>query len=54
MKNLPCCKSKFKDQLEQSLKKWKDNNRRGVWLKIPVDKIDLTSVAIEQGFALHR
>jgi len=53
VKNLPCCKSKFKDQLEQSLKIWKDNNRRGVWLKIPVDKIDLTSVAIDNGFTLH-
>lgn len=53
IKNLPCCKTKFNSLLDESLKVWRDNHRKAAWLKIPVDKIDLTSVAISKGFQLH-
>jgi 8-oxo-dGTP pyrophosphatase MutT (NUDIX family) len=51
--NITCCKEKFNELLDNSLKEFKNNNRKGIWLKLPINKIDLTSVAISKGFELH-
>lgn len=51
--SLPETKDEFAQMLKQSLRAWKAKGRRGVWLRIPVSKIDFTSVAIEFGFVMH-
>ena len=51
--SLPGTKADFAQALKQSMRVWKANSRRGVWLRIPVSKIDFTSVAIDFGFVMH-
>jgi hypothetical protein len=51
--SIPSCKNKFNELLDNSLKEFKDNHRKGIWLRLPVDKLDLTSIAISKGFELH-
>ncbi|EGC37148.1 hypothetical protein DICPUDRAFT_91689 [Dictyostelium purpureum] len=43
----------FSKYLENSIKFWSDNNRRGVWLKIPQSHSNLISIAVEKGFEFH-
>lgn len=44
---------RFCEQLDQSLAAWKDSGVRGVWLKIPIQKSHLISLAVERGFGFH-
>ena len=51
--SIPYDKVKFDELLDNSLKELKNNGRKGIWLKLPTQKLDLTSVAIAKGFQLH-
>jgi ADP-ribose pyrophosphatase YjhB (NUDIX family) len=51
--SLPNTKEEFEKQIRHSLESWKEAGRRGVWLKIPVSKVDYASLALELGFVMH-
>lgn len=50
---LPDSKDVFLSDLLYSLQQWKSSGKRGVWLKIPSDKLDYASAAVESGFVMH-
>ncbi len=43
----------FKVQLSDSLTHWKSQEKRGIWLKIPISKVNLVESAVKQGFVYH-
>ncbi|KAL6073535.1 Nudix hydrolase domain-containing protein [Balamuthia mandrillaris] len=43
----------FGELLERALAEWKRQGRRGVWLRIPIAKSHLISIAAEFDFAFH-
>ena len=44
----------FDKQLKVSMEVWRNARKRGVWLKIPADKIDFVPLAMKKfGFKLH-
>ena len=51
--SLPATKGAFHDALRNSLHTWRENQKRGVWLKIPTAKLEFASVAAEMGFTMH-
>lgn len=51
--SLPETKEDFALILKCSLQIWKANGKRGVWLKIPISKIDFTPIAVDMGFVMH-
>jgi 8-oxo-dGTP pyrophosphatase MutT (NUDIX family) len=50
---LPHTIDEFESQLVSSLKSWKISGKRGVWLKLPSDKLDFASTAVKHGFVMH-
>jgi ADP-ribose pyrophosphatase YjhB (NUDIX family) len=50
---LPHSRDEFESQLVSSLKSWKISGKRGIWLKLPSDKLDLASTAVKHGFVMH-
>ena len=52
-KSLPDSKEDFERSLKHSLRVWKADGRRGIWLKIPSPKIDFAQVALKLGFVMH-
>ena len=51
--SLPDTKEEFEQSLKRSMRLWKANGRRGVWLKIPSSKVQYATVAIDFGFVMH-
>jgi hypothetical protein len=43
----------FAKQLDAALQDWMATGRRGVWLKIPIEKAALVEVAVDRGFIYH-
>uniref|UniRef100_A0A061R3E1 Nudix hydrolase 2-like n=1 Tax=Tetraselmis sp. GSL018 TaxID=582737 RepID=A0A061R3E1_9CHLO len=43
----------FKTSLQSSLKVWRRNGTKGVWLKLPIEYAALVPEAVEQGFIYH-
>ncbi len=43
----------FEQQLQHSLKAWKEQDFRVVWLEVPIAKSRLIPVAVEAGFIFH-
>ena len=43
----------FGEQLDLSIEGWIASRRRGVWLKIPIEKSGLIEVAVDRGFIFH-
>ena len=43
----------FGEQLDLSVEGWLASRRRGVWLKIPIEKSGLIEVAVDRGFIFH-
>ncbi|KAL6183463.1 PREDICTED: nudix hydrolase 8 [Fragaria vesca subsp. vesca] len=39
--------------LNSSLSHWKVNGKKGIWLKLPVERAELVPVAIKEGFQYH-
>ncbi|XVF51815.1 hypothetical protein PTKIN_Ptkin04bG0214700 [Pterospermum kingtungense] len=43
----------FASMLSFSVSHWKAKEKKGIWLKLPVEKSDLVPVAIKEGFEYH-
>lgn len=43
----------FERDLWHSLRVWKQQRRKGVWLKLPLHAADLVPVAVRAGFVYH-
>jgi len=43
----------FRSRLQSSLDEWKRDGKRGVWLKLPIDKAAFIPVAVKEGFGFH-
>lgn len=39
--------------METSIQEWKNNNVKAIWLRIPIEKLSLSSAAIDLGFEMH-
>ncbi|KAG5588953.1 hypothetical protein H5410_039467 [Solanum commersonii] len=50
---LPSDPDKFTFVLRASLSHWKVKGKKGVWLKLPLEKCDLVPVAVKEGFQYH-
>ncbi|ONK73507.1 uncharacterized protein A4U43_C04F32350 [Asparagus officinalis] len=50
---LPHNANVFSSVLQTSLSHWKLKGRKGVWLKLPVERSELVPVAIKEGFNYH-
>ncbi|KAG9151159.1 hypothetical protein Leryth_002730 [Lithospermum erythrorhizon] len=51
--SLPANPSDFSFMLRSSLFHWKIKGKKGVWLKIPLQKSELVPVAVQEGFQYH-
>ncbi|KAK1438761.1 hypothetical protein QVD17_04571 [Tagetes erecta] len=50
---LPSETNVFASILRSSLSVWKKEGKKGIWLKLPVDKCDLVPIAVREGFQYH-
>jgi len=50
---LPTNPEQFRNELQESLEKWRDSKRKGVWLKIPIQKSNFIPISVEFGFSFH-
>ncbi|KAL6985920.1 nudix (nucleoside diphosphate linked moiety X)-type motif 8 [Sarracenia purpurea var. burkii] len=50
---LPSNPKVFGSKLRSSLSHWKAKGKKGVWLKLPLEKSDLVPVAVQEGFYYH-
>ncbi|XVF52558.1 hypothetical protein PTKIN_Ptkin05aG0028200 [Pterospermum kingtungense] len=50
---LPANPNVFASMLRFSVSHWKAKEKKGIWLKLPVDKSDLVPVAVKDGFEYH-
>lgn len=46
-------KETFAESLKTSENKWKQENRKAIWLKIPASQPSFFEVAITQGYIMH-
>ncbi|XP_063903592.1 uncharacterized protein LOC135123026 isoform X2 [Zophobas morio] len=49
----PCNISDFGDKVDNSIKKWRDDGRRGIWFKVHLDQSDWVPVLVKKGFRYH-
>lgn len=49
----PLPKHSFDTQLVKSLAKFKEDGKRGIWLKIPLARADAVPVAAKHSFTFH-
>lgn len=52
-RRLPKTRADFSSQLLHSLETWKAAGKKGVWLKIPIDKLEYAATAVDFGFVCH-
>lgn len=45
--------SAFERDLDNSMTIWRRDSRRGVWMKIPIEKSEFIKVAVSRGFVFH-
>jgi hypothetical protein len=50
---LPENKEDFSTHLDYSLQSWKATGKRGIWLKIPSEKLEYAAPAVSAGFVMH-
>lgn len=50
---LPENKEDFATHLNYSLQSWKATGKRGIWLKIPSEKLEYAAPALSAGFVMH-
>ena len=50
---LPKTRADFSSQLLRSLETWRATGKKGVWLKIPIEKLEYAATAIDFGFVCH-
>lgn len=51
--DLPSTLVDFSTLLDDSLQTWRKQGKKGVWLKIPIDKLSYAVTARDFGFAMH-
>ncbi|KAL8091266.1 nudix hydrolase 8-like isoform X1 [Apium graveolens] len=51
--NLPSNPSVFASVLRSSLSRWMLQGKKGVWLKLPLEKSELVPIAVKEGFQYH-
>eukprot|EP00599_Poterioochromonas_sp_BG-1_P005868 CAMPEP_0173149926 /NCGR_PEP_ID=MMETSP1105-20130129/10628_1 /TAXON_ID=2985 /ORGANISM="Ochromonas sp., Strain BG-1" /LENGTH=282 /DNA_ID=CAMNT_0014064909 /DNA_START=149 /DNA_END=997 /DNA_ORIENTATION=- len=52
-KSLPDTDENFERMLDHSLEEWRKTNRRGVWIKVPLEKSSFIPIAVRKGFTFH-
>eukprot|EP01031_Cornospumella_fuschlensis_P031447 gene31447-38012_t len=52
-KSLPTDVNMFADRLKSSLEHWRTSQKRGVWLKLPLDRAKFVPIAADMGFSYH-
>nr|XP_010919693.1 nudix hydrolase 8 [Elaeis guineensis] len=50
---LPWNANIFASALQQSLSHWKVEGKKGIWLKLPLDRSELVPIAVKEGFEYH-
>ncbi|KAK1272784.1 Nudix hydrolase 8 [Acorus gramineus] len=50
---LPSNAISFASSIRLSLSYWKSKGRKGVWLKLPLDRSELVPIAVKEGFKYH-
>lgn len=50
---LPLNPNAFASILHSSLSHWKNKGKKGIWLKLPVDRSELVPIAVKEGFEYH-
>ncbi|KAK7386265.1 hypothetical protein VNO78_26377 [Psophocarpus tetragonolobus] len=50
---LPSNPSTFASVLRLSLFQWKKTGKKGIWLKLPLERSDLVPIAVKEGFQYH-
>ena len=50
---LPTDKGTFRSKLWHSVQRWQSEGKRGVFLKIPLDRIHLIEIAVDHQFTIH-
>ncbi|XP_038976006.1 nudix hydrolase 8-like isoform X2 [Phoenix dactylifera] len=50
---LPWNANTFASALRASLSHWKVEGKKGVWLKLPLDRSELVPIAVKEGFKYH-
>ncbi|KAG1362135.1 nudix hydrolase 8 [Cocos nucifera] len=50
---LPWNANEFASSLRASLSQWKVEAKKGVWLKLPLDRSDFVPIAVKEGFKYH-
>ncbi|KAK4752654.1 hypothetical protein SAY87_021452 [Trapa incisa] len=43
----------FSSRLEASISQWRKQLKKGVWIKLPIKKMNLVESAVKQGFVFH-
>ncbi|CAI9095685.1 OLC1v1031682C4 [Oldenlandia corymbosa var. corymbosa] len=51
--SLPSNPTAFASMLRLSITHWKRKGKKGVWLKLPIEKSDLVPIAVKEGFQYH-
>ncbi|XP_051115029.1 nudix hydrolase 8 isoform X2 [Andrographis paniculata] len=51
--SLPSNPSIFASVLRSSIFQWKIKGKKGVWLKLPLERSDLVPIAVQEGFQYH-
>ncbi|KAI5074702.1 hypothetical protein GOP47_0010663 [Adiantum capillus-veneris] len=51
--SLPSDPSTFLENLRHSLLQWKSQSKKGIWLKLPIENVDLVPLAVKEGFCYH-
>ncbi|KAG8659491.1 hypothetical protein MANES_02G042300v8 [Manihot esculenta] len=52
-KNLPKNSDDFASALHFSLSHWKITGKKGIWLKLPLERSELVPIAVKEGFQYH-
>ncbi|XXG75788.1 hypothetical protein AAC387_Pa08g0291 [Persea americana] len=52
-KRLPFDTSTFSSSLQASLSHWRSKGKKGVWLKLPLERSELVPIAVKEGFEYH-
>ncbi|GFQ02774.1 nudix hydrolase 8, partial [Phtheirospermum japonicum] len=50
---LPIDPDEFVSQLRSSLYQWKIKGKKGIWLKLPLERSELVPIAVQEGFEYH-
>jgi ADP-ribose pyrophosphatase YjhB (NUDIX family) len=51
--SLPSNDAQFEEMLTYSMGYWKEIKRRGIWLKLPIERASFVPIAAKQGFVFH-